>query len=404
MRKLWALLWSGSSALAGLLRVWPSISAYALPNLALAQGIAGEDPGVGLLAGFVGLWKGLRARSRWAVVLALAGIGLGLRQIVRRSATGWALSDAMRDGLGLGWQREIAPEVHQQFYQRHRADLAGTLRGLLRARVTITRDVLFAAPDGHALRLDLYEPAKKAGARPAVIVVHGGAWFQGDKADYALGLHNYWLAAQGYVVFDIQYRLGQEWPAPLADVKCAIRWAKLNAARYGVDPDRIALLGRSAGGHLALLAAYTANDPGFPASCFSAEADRAVDERVQAVIAVGAPADLRLMAAEPGEAVERLMGGLPGHLPDAYAAASPVTHVRPGLPPTLLVHAQRDRTVPPNHAELLANHLWAAGNRAVLLRVPGGRHGIDAFPVGLNAPLVQYDLDRFLAWVFFRQA
>jgi acetyl esterase/lipase len=236
-----------------------------------------------------------------------------------------------------------------------------------------------------------------------VIVVHGGAWFHGDKGDYALGLHNDWLAAQGYVVFDIQYRLGQEWPAPLADVKCAIRWVKLNAARCGVDPDRIALLGRSAGAHLALLAAYTANDPTLPSSCFAGDGDRTVDERVQAVIAVGAPADLRLMAAEPGGAVQRLLGGLPDHLPDAYAAASPVTHVRPGLPPTLLVHGQRDRAVPPNHAELLANHLWAAGNTAVLLRVPGGRHGVDAFPVGYNAPLIQYDMDRFLAWAFFRR-
>lgn len=403
MRKLWALLWGGWSAALGLLRTWPSIPPDPFQGLTLAQEIVGEDPGLGLVAGGVGLWHGLRARSRLSVILSLIGIVLGLRPIVRRSATGWALADAMRDGLGLGWQRDLPPEVHQRFLQQHRTDLIGTLHGLLRARINVTRDVLFAAPDGHALRLDLYDPVKVTGARPAVIVVHGGAWSHGDKGDYSLGLHNYWLAAQGVVVFDIQYRLDQAWPAPLCDVKCAIRWVKLNAARCGVDPDRIALLGRSAGAHLALLAAYTANDPALPSSCFAADGDRAVDEHVRAVIAVGAPADLRLMAAEHDGAVHRLLGGSPDQRPDAYAAASPVTHVRPGLPPTLLVHGQRDRTVPPNHAELLANHLWAAGNTAVLLRVPGGRHGVDALPVGLNGPLVQYDVDRFLAWAFFGQ-
>jgi acetyl esterase/lipase len=77
--------------------------------------------------------------------------------------------------------------------------------------------------------------------------------------------------------------------------------------------------------------------------------------------------------------------------------------VRPGLPPTLIIHGQRDRTISPHHAELLANHLRAAKVTTVLLRLPWGRHGIDCWPLGLTGPMVQYDVDRFLAWAFHRQ-
>jgi acetyl esterase/lipase len=205
------------------------------------------------------------------------------------------------------------------------------------------------------------------------------------------------------VVFDVQYRTRARWPAPLADVKCAVRWVKANAARFNVDPDRVALLGRSSGAHLALLAAYTADDARFPAGCFADEgADSAINERVAAVIASGAPADLRLWSAEPDSPVVQLLGGLPDAIPDAYADAAPVTHVKPDVPPTLVIHGQRDRTVPPNHAELLVNRLRAAEVDSVLLRVPSGRHGLDGLPVGLAGSMIQYDIDRFLAWTFYR--
>jgi acetyl esterase/lipase len=262
-----------------------------------------------------------------------------------------------------------------------------------------THDVLFAAPGGYPLRLDITQPREASGARPAVIVAHGGMWLQGDKSLYGFGLHNRWLAAQGYVVFDIQYRLAARWPAPLEDVKCAVRWVKTNAARYGADPAQIALLGRSVGGYLALMAAYTANLPDFPAGCFEKSE---IDESVQAVIAAGAPTDLRLWIAEQGSAIEQLLVGLSHDVPAIYDDVTPATHVRPGLPPTLIIHGQRDRMVPPAHAEILANRLQAAGVPNVLLAVPWGRHGADAFLVGLTAPMILYDIDRFLAWTFYR--
>jgi acetyl esterase/lipase len=403
MRRFYAWLWSGASALAGVLSVWPSIPAFPRRGLALAQVVATEDPGLALCAGLVGIWKGWRAREPRAVLLGMVGVALRLRPLVRRGKVSRAMADAMREGLGLGWQRGIPPEVHRAFAQQHRMEMAAPIRHPEWLRTRETRDVLFAAPDGCPLRMDIYQPAHAPESCPAVIVVHGGTWFQGDKSTYALGLHDRWLAGQGYVVFDIQYRLGVRWPAPLADVKCAIRWVRANASRYGVDPARIAILGRAAGAHLALMAAYTANDPAYPPACFTDSGATHLDESVQAVIVSAAPTDLRLWAAEPGSAVEQLLGGLPDDAPDAYAQASPITHVRPGLPPTLIIHGQRDRTISPNQAELLANHLRAAKVTTVLLRIPWGRHGIDCWPLGLTGPMVQYDVDRFLAWAFHRQ-
>ncbi|MBN1679761.1 MAG: alpha/beta hydrolase [Anaerolineae bacterium] len=400
MQKVKALIWGAAAALIGLLSIMPSFSALRRPRLATMQLVATEDPGLAMVSGGIAAWQGLRSCSWRAVILGMIGLLLGLRPLIRRKAVNRAMSDAMREGLGNGWQRQIPPDVHRAFGQTHRTDTWGPLRYLARLRTQETHDILFAAPDRHPLRLDVYEPRRSDGLRPAVIVVHGGAWFQGDKSAYAFGWHDRWLAAQGYVVFDVQYRLSGRWPAPLADVKCAIRWVKQNADRYRVDPNRIAVMGRAAGAHLALMAAYTANDRRFVAGCL---AQNPVDESVQAVVVSYPPVDLRLWPAERGSAIEQLLGGLPHEIPGDYRDAAPISHIRPGLPPTLIIHGQRDRVVSPAHSELLAAHLRGAGVTTVLLRIPWGRHGVDSLLVGLTGPMIQYDVDRFLAWVFRQQ-
>lgn len=402
MKRFKALIWGLGAALIGLLSILPSLPTYPRRRLAMAQLIATEDPGLAIVSGSVAIWKGLRARQWWAVVLGALGLGLGLRPLIRRKQVNRAMADAMREGLGPGWQASIPPETHRTFAQTSRTDTWGPLRYMARLRVRETRDVLFAVNDGTPLRLDVCQPVEPSRPVPAVVVVHGGAWFQGDKSLYAFGWQDRWLAGQGYAVFDVQYRLSGRWPAPLADVKCAVRWVRANAARFGVDPDRIALMGRSAGAHLALMAAYTANDARFPAGCLTGSDATHSDERVQAVIAAYAPSDLRLWPGERGGALDHLLGGLPSEVPDTYRDASPVTHVRAGLPPTLLIHGQRDRMVPPAQSELLANALRAAGVPTVLLRIPWGRHGVDSLLVGLTGPMIQYDVDRFLAWNFHR--
>lgn len=132
----------------------------------------------------------------------------------------------------------------------------------------------YAEVEGTTLRLDAYLPPRGiAGNGAGVIVVHGGSWNAGVRNDFPRW--NRWLAEQGYAVFDIDYRLA---PQPnlrtaTGDVKCAVRWVKRRAADFGIDPERVALLGRSAGGHLALLAAYTDGDARLESGCAADMAD-----------------------------------------------------------------------------------------------------------------------------------
>ncbi len=402
MRKLKAWLWGMAAATVGALRGGPSLPLPLEHPLSAAQRLASEEPVFSTWLGAAAMWKGLRARSWRAFWLGAVGLAAGVWRWLRREDASLRFAEAMREGLGMGWQSAIPADVHRRFTQQRRTELLAPLVGALQTRVRTTHDVLFAAPDGDPLRLDVYEPKGAASApRPTVIVLHGGLWEQGDKGRYGLGLQNRWLAAQGYTVLDVQYRLKSVWPAPLADVKCALRWARANAARYHIDTTRVALLGQSgAGGHLALLAAYTAQDTRLPASC-APEGARELD--VCAVVAVGAPADLRLWPADPHSPVARLLGGAPTEAREAYALASPVTHVRSGLPPTLLVHGTWDRAVPAEHSALLTNALQAVGVSVVFLRVPEGRHGLNGLPIGLFNPMIQYDIDRFLAWAFYAQ-
>jgi acetyl esterase/lipase len=258
-------------------------------------------------------------------------------------------------------------------------------------QVKVERDIVYTHTPQRTLMLDVYSPRlhPARGSRyPAVIVIHGGAWRYGDKGE-VFTPHNHYLAGLGYVVYDIQYRLSHEarWPAALEDVQAAIRWVKRYAAAYQVDAERIALLGRSAGGHLALLAGY----------------GQASGTEVAAVVAIYAPTDLRMWMSLPDNEVTRFLGGTTVQHPQAYAASSPLEHVRAGLPPTLLVQGYRDDLVAPPHTEMLANKLLATHNTVVTLRVPWARHGFDAFLSGLGSQMIQYDIDRFLAWRMYRE-
>ncbi|MFN8373265.1 MAG: alpha/beta hydrolase [Anaerolineae bacterium] len=189
------------------------------------------------------------------------------------------------------------------------------------------------------------------------------------------------------------------WNAQLQDVQCAVAWVRANAEQYRVDTTRIALMGRSAGAHLALEAAYRPNDATVDlAACGMA----GVDTSVSAVVAFYPPTDLRMWDSTPEGALAALLGGLPADMPDVYADASPTEFVRDDLPPTLLLQGYMDDLVVPAHVELLHNLLLATNTPVVVLRVPWARHGFDFLIGGLGAQMVEYDIDRFLAWSFYR--
>jgi acetyl esterase/lipase len=257
----------------------------------------------------------------------------------------------------------------------------------------------FATVDGRPLLLDAYLPSGTAsGLRPALIVVHGGSWSGGDKSDFPQWDH--WLTQQGFAVFDVQYRLAPQpnWQTATGDIKCAIGWVKRHAAQYGVDPQRIALLGRSAGGHLALLAAYTPDDPALPPSCAAA------DTSVRAVVSLYGPADLVWgythqanpdVIDGPGT-LRRFLGGDPQTAAAAFTTAAPISHVGSRTPPTLLLHGQRDQLVGARHAELLAERLRAANVPHRTILIPYAQHGFDYNFDGWGAQIVQPVLLQFL--------
>jgi acetyl esterase/lipase len=306
-----------------------------------------------------------------------------------------AYSTAAQRGVSISWGR--------YFLGSGQADAL--------ALVDVQRDVEFASPDGHTLRLDVYrphystrrEPQADAASRPlspAVIVIHGGSWSGGAKSDFAA--YDRWLAAGGRVVFDVEYRLAnsaQRFPAQLMDIKCAIAWVKNHAAQYDVDPERLALLGRSAGGQLALLAAYAANEPTLrPASCDAQETS------VRAVISFYGPTDLAWDYAHPGRpdvintthVLENYLGGSPTSAPQAYASASPVEHVSAQSPPTLFLHGGRDQLVRAENVERIMPKLAAAGVDVTYVYLPWANHGFDYSFDGWSSQIAQAEISKFL--------
>ncbi len=269
-------------------------------------------------------------------------------------------------------------------------------------RLLEEHDILFTTANSQPLKLDMYrsEPEQHpAQPRPIVIVIHGGSWSGGTKSDFAQ--YDRWLAAGGRVVFDVEYRLADannRFPAAIEDVKCAIGWAKRNAATYGADPARIALLGRSAGGQLALLAAYTPNALALPPTCL------APDTTVKAVISLYGPTDLVWGYSHPArpdvingpQTLENYMGGSPTTAAAAYALAAPIEHISATTPPTLLFHGGHDQLVGHQHAEHLVTKLKGAGVPFGYTYLPWANHGFDFNFNGWGSQIAQAQMDAFL--------
>src|SRR3569833_2036064 len=241
-------------------------------QLAMAAILAGEKSFaiiaaavVASVLGFVGSRPGAaRGLAAVAVLLALAAIVL-------------ALSPAAQ-ALRLASERRVDLDFGR--YLHARVDTLGP--------ITPPKTVTYATADGVSLGLDVYAASPAKGPAPAGLVVHGGGWSAGEKGDASL--FSQFLAGHGYTVFDVQYRVAPQpiWKPATGDVKCAVGWIMQHASGpdWNVDPRQLTLLGRSAGGHLALLPACTPGDPKLPPSC------GAPDTAVESVIDYYGPADL----------------------------------------------------------------------------------------------------------------
>ncbi|HEX9824325.1 MAG TPA: alpha/beta hydrolase [Actinomycetota bacterium] len=233
-----------------------------------------------------------------------------------------------------------------------------------------------ARADG-SLRLDAYLPDADAPV-PAILVIHGGGWSAGSRADVAPVARA--LAGAGFAAFAIDYRLAPAHPYPAAveDAAAAVRWVRRQADRYGIDPTRIAALGGSAGGHLAAMLGVLGSGP----------RDRGA--RVAAVATWSAPLDLERTVAEtaagsrPGLAaiVDGFLG-CPLPCAERAWAASPISHID-GTDAAMLVVNGTDEIVPLGPAEAMVDRLSAAGVPSLLRTVPGSLHSWQyaAAPVG----------------------
>jgi acetyl esterase/lipase len=248
-------------------------------------------------------------------------------------------------------------------------------------------DLAYLAPD-RAEKLDLYLPVAPAKGKlsPAVVWIHGGGWTGGVKTENRAKEICTTLAAAGYVAVSVDYKLGDgAWPTNLHDCKNAVRFLRAHAATYQLDPDRIAVAGGSAGGHLALMVGFTGDRPEFePAG--AATPYPGVSSQVRAVIDLYGPANLltRQEVDEKGTPTGKLRPAGPAKVfgPDdptapVYRRASPVTHVTKNSPPVLILHGRIDTTVDRAQSEELAGVLQHHGVPHEIVMVEGAGHTFD---------------------------
>ena len=248
------------------------------------------------------------------------------------------------------------------------------------------------------LRLDVYRPARAAdGPLPAVVQVHGGGWISGSRVEQGIPLLNH-LAANGWIGFNIDYRLSPRATLPdhVVDVKRAISWVRANAAELGVDPERVAITGGSAGGHLTALAALTSDDPSLQPGFEEA------DTSVAAAVPFYGVYD---MLDDDAVYYEGLRSWLLEQVvikrrrdedPEAFRAVSPTHRIHPGAPPFLIFHGDQDSLVPVGDARTFARRLAKASKEGVLyVELPGAEHAFDLLPSQRTAHVVE-GIERYL--------
>jgi acetyl esterase/lipase len=242
-------------------------------------------------------------------------------------------------------------------------------------------DLEYGNGGGKPLFLDLAHPKQANGPLPAVIFVHGGGWKGGARSEYHGPMLD--LAKEGFVTVSIDYRLAPDhpFPAPLEDVKCAVRWVRANADKYNIDPNHIGAFGLSAGGHLVAMLGSTGNKKTWEGKGGNPKKSSAV----QAIVCHAGIYDLPLAyehshtqnereAKSLRGAMEALLDGPPEGHEAEYKKASPITYVHKKMPPVFLFHGAEDPLVPLEQAQRFEKRLRKAKVDVELLSIPGAGH------------------------------
>jgi acetyl esterase/lipase len=250
--------------------------------------------------------------------------------------------------------------------------------------VKVDRGILYDTLEKQSLYLDLARP-KEGGPYPCVVMFHGGAWIGGNRKDLSVGGKDKngkvgpsaieYLAARGYVVASVSYRLAPkfQFPAQIQDARSAVRFLRANAKEYNIDRDKFASAGFSAGGHLALLLGLADKVDGWDTGENLRESSR-----VQCIVDFFGPTDLSLYSNSPGLEdgyMVPVFGKACKTDPAIYKKASPITYIGKNAPPTLMIHGTFDLIVPIIHSENMLKKLKDVGAPAELITVRGEGHG-----------------------------
>ncbi len=237
-------------------------------------------------------------------------------------------------------------------------------------------DQLYGTANGAALKLDVWKRIDLKAPAPTLIYIHGGGWIFGDRTGATPLFFPY--LEMGWNVVNVEYRMASTSLAPAAveDTRCALRWVARNAEKYNIDMNRIVLTGHSAGGHLSLITGMLPDGTGLDNNCPADPEWGDKPIKVAAIINWYGISDVNDLIQGPNTKTYALMWM--GSQPDAAAIAkrvSPLTYVRPGLPPVLSVHGDADPVVPYEQSVRLHKALTAAGVPNQLVTIKGGKHG-----------------------------
>ena len=244
-------------------------------------------------------------------------------------------------------------------------------------------DVDYAGENKAHQKLDLLLPTEPAADEPLplIVYIHGGAWRGGSKRE-GIAFLTPSVASGKYAGATIDYRLSNEtiWPGQVHDCKAAIRWLRANAKKFNIDPQRIGVIGGSAGGHLAAMLGVTGSVERLEGKVGDHQDQ---PSRVSCVVDEFGPTELLAMSEFPSDIEHdspespesRLVGGPIQERKDAARSASPITYVSSDDPPFLLIHGTDDPLVPYDQSERFLASLEAEGVEAMLLKVQGGGHG-----------------------------
>jgi acetyl esterase/lipase len=276
-----------------------------------------------------------------------------------------------------------APKGYPTFNAVKLAFVAGRLDMLstegdiqIPADVVVERPIEYGKVGDTLLLLDLYSPKALDAPAPGLIFIHGGGWTKGHRNDYQL--YTIPFAQRGYVVATISYRFAQvaKFPGCVEDAKCAVRWMRANAEKLNVDPDRIAVIGGSAGGYLTLMAGYSADVPELE----GAGGHPDVSSKPNAIIDIYGPVDLTTEYARNSREVGRFLPKSYEEDPALYSLASPLFHLDADDPPTLVIQGTIDELVPVSQSDRLVEKLQELGIPHYYVRLDGWPHTMDVVP------------------------